>query len=181
MKTRILTAAVALPILIASIVLPSYFPETFWIFVIIAAAALAAGLFEFYSLTKKLELKGDASIAYLGSAAIFANFLFDGPAKGADILLATLAAFVIVVLITQTFRFQKDFTKMLAGIGVTLLGPLYIAFLGGMYIGADSPFKETSPEQYARAAGAVSLFAFIIGFDQNTFRKFLITGSKARE
>jgi len=30
-------------------------------------------------------------------------------------------------------------------------------------------------------AGAVSLFAFIIGFDQNTFRKFLITGSKARE
>ena len=56
MKTRILTAAVALPILIASIILPSYFPETFWIFVIIAAAALAAGLFEFYSLTKKLEL-----------------------------------------------------------------------------------------------------------------------------
>ena len=142
MKTRILTAAVALPILIASIILPSYFPETFWIFVIIAALALAAGLFEFYSLTKKLELKGDASVAYLGSAAIFANFLFDGPAKGADILLATLAAFVIVVLITQTFRFQKDFTKMLAGIGVTLLGPLYIAFLGGFLVAIRVGFEN---------------------------------------
>src|SRR3982751_3748487 len=107
MKTRILTAAVALPILIASIVLPSYVPETFWLFVLIAALALAAGMFEFYSLTKKLELKGDAAIAYLGSAAIFANFLFDGPARGADLLLATLAAFTILVLITQTFRFQK--------------------------------------------------------------------------
>ena len=70
---------------------------------------------------------------------------------------------------------QNPFVSMIRGFVV------YIAFLGGMYIGADSPFKETSPEQYARAAGAVSLFAFIIGFDQNTFRKFLITGSKARE
>ena len=68
MKTRILTAAVALPILIASIVLPSYIPETVWIFVGIAALALAAGLFEFYSLTKKLELKADAAIGYLGAA-----------------------------------------------------------------------------------------------------------------
>jgi hypothetical protein len=56
MKTRILTAVIALPILIASIVLPSYVPATVWIFVGIAVLALAAGLFEFYSLTKKLEL-----------------------------------------------------------------------------------------------------------------------------
>lgn len=134
MKTRILTAAAALPILIASIVLPSYIPETVWIFVAIAALALAAGLFEFFSLTKKLELKADASIAYLGATALTVAFVFDAPAKAADLLLMTLAGFIIVVLITQTFRFQKDFSKMLGGIGVTILGVFYIAFLGGFLI-----------------------------------------------
>ena len=63
MKTRLMTAAIALPILIASIILPWWEPETIWIFVVITVAALAAGMFEFYSLTKKLELKADAGIA----------------------------------------------------------------------------------------------------------------------
>lgn len=143
MKTRILTALVALPILIASIVLPSYFPETVWIFVAIAAFALAAGLFEFFSLTKKLELKGDASIAYLGATALTIAFVFDAPAKAPDMLLMTLAGFIIVVLITQTFRFQKDFSKMLGGIGVTILGVLYIAFLGGFLISTRVGFTPT--------------------------------------
>ena len=142
MKTRLLTAAVALPILIASIVLPSYYRETYWLFVAIAAFALAAGLFEFFSLTKKMELKGDAAVAYLGSAALFVNFLFDSPAKAPDLLLATLAVFVITVLITQTFRFQKDFSKMLTGVGVTLLGPLYIAFLGGFLVAIRVGFEN---------------------------------------
>src|SRR5262245_23942865 len=114
MKTRLITAAVALPILIVSIVLPSYFRETYWLFILIAALALAAGLFEFYSLTKKLELKGDAALAYLGSSALFVNFLFDSPAKAPELLIATIAGFVIVVLISETFRFEKDFSKMLA-------------------------------------------------------------------
>src|SRR5215216_3919582 len=98
MKTRILTAAVALPILIASIVLPSYVPETVWIFVAIAVLALAAGLFEFYSLTKKLELKADAGVGYLGVTAVTVAFIFDAPGAAPDLLLTTLAGFVIVVL-----------------------------------------------------------------------------------
>jgi len=141
MKTRILTAAVALPILIASIVLPSYIPETVWIFVGIAALALAAGLFEFYSLTKKLELKADAAIGYLGAAALTVAFIFDAPASDPNLLLMTLAGFAIVVLITQTFRFQKDFTKMLTGMGVTILGVLYLAFLGGFLIATRVGFE----------------------------------------
>jgi hypothetical protein len=51
MKTRLLTAAVALPVIIASIVLPAYYRETVWLFVAIAAFGLAAGLLEFYSLS----------------------------------------------------------------------------------------------------------------------------------
>ena len=115
MKTRILTAAVALPILIASIVLPSYIPETVWIFVGIAILALSAGLFEFFSLTKKLELKADAAVAYLGATAITMAFIFNAPASDPNLLMMTLAGFVILVLITQTFRFQKLIQKNSAG------------------------------------------------------------------
>jgi len=141
MKTRLLTAAIALPIIIASIVLPAYFPETMWLFVAIAGFALAAGLFEFYSLTKKLELKADAAIGYLGAAALFIGFVFDAPAKAPDLLILTIVAAVIAVLITQMFRFRKDFTKMLTGIGVTLFGVFYVAFLGGFLVATRVGFE----------------------------------------
>ncbi len=153
MKTRLLTALIALPILVSSIVLPYFlpqFPQANWLFLIIAALGLSAGLFEFFTLTKKLELKADASIAYLGAAAFFVAFLFDAPAKAPDLLVLTFALFLVMTLITQTFRFQKDFSKMLAGIGVTVLGVLYVVFLGGfiaaMRVGfenAAAPFLST--------------------------------------
>jgi phosphatidate cytidylyltransferase len=140
MKTRILTAIIALPIIIASIVLPSYVPETVWLFVALAGFALAAGLFEFYSLTKKLELKADAALGYVGSAALFVGFVFDAPAKSPDLLVATLSLIIIAILISQTFRFQKDFSKMLTGIGVTMLGVVYLSFLGGFLIAVRTGF-----------------------------------------
>jgi len=142
MKTRILTAIVALPILIASIVIPVFFPKTIGVFVVIAVFAIAAGLFEFFLLTKKLELKADAAVAYLGAAALVVAFMFDAPAKAPDLLLLTLVLFVIGVFSSQTFRFPKDFSKMLAGIGVTILGVLYIVFLGGFLISTRVGFEN---------------------------------------
>lgn len=146
MNSRLLTALVALPILILSVILPylfPQFPQANWLFLIIAALALGAGLFEFFTLTKKLELKADAGIAYLGAAALFVAFLFDAPAKAPDLLILTIALFLILVLITQMFRFQVDFSKMLTGVGVTVLGVLYVAFLGGFLISMRVGFAET--------------------------------------
>lgn len=144
MKTRLLTAAVALPVLIAAIILPAYFSETKWIFVVIAAFALAAGLFEYFSLTKKLALKGDPAIAYLVASAFFVAFVFDAPATSPDLFIATIAASVVIIIATQTFRFRPDFSKMLAGAGVTLLGVFYVAFLGGFIVAMRTGF-ETHP------------------------------------
>lgn len=166
MKTRILTALVALPILIASIVLPSYIPETVWIFVAIAIFALAAGLFEFYTLTKKLELKADAGIAYLGAAALTVAFVFDAPAKASDLMIATLAGFVIAVLATQTFRFQVDFSKMLTGVGVTILGVLYVVFLGGFLIATRMGF-ESHPFLSTHLLGF--FFLVVMGADSGAY------------
>jgi len=162
MKTRILTAAVALPILIASIILPLYWRETVWLFVGIAAIALAAGLFEFYSLTKKLELKADAAMGYLASAALFVGFVFNAPARSFDMLIATLALAFIAVLISQTFRFQKDFSKMLGGIGVTILGIIYVAFLGGFLVATRVGF-ENHPGLSTKLLGY--FFSVIFGSD----------------
>lgn len=146
MNSRLLTALVALPVLIASIVLPYFlpqFPASNWLFLVIAALGLGAGLFEFYTLTKKLELKADASIAYLGATAFFVAFLFDAPSKAPDLLILTTMIFLIAVLVTQTFRFQKDFSKMLIGIGVTILGVFYVAFLGGFIVATRFGFDTT--------------------------------------
>ena len=52
MRTRILTAAVALPILIASIIVPDYYPPAVWLFVAISGFGLGAGRFELYGLSK---------------------------------------------------------------------------------------------------------------------------------
>lgn len=171
MKTRILTALVALPILIASIVLPYFFPHQTWAnapFVALAALAIVAGLYEFYLLSKKLELKADAQIGYLGAATLFIAFLFDAPTKAPDVLLLTVALFVIAVLATQTFRFQADFSKMLAGVGVTILGVFYVAFLGGFLVSMRVGFNE-SPFQNLSTKLLGFFFLVIMGSDVGAY------------
>jgi phosphatidate cytidylyltransferase len=171
MNSRLLTALVALPVLILSIILPYLFPQaawTNWLFLVIAALALGAGLFEFFSLTKKLELKADAGIAYLGAAALFVAFLFDAPTKAPDLLFLTLALFLIVLLVTQTFRFQVDFSKMLTGVGVTVLGVLYVAFLGGFLISMRVGFNETIvPHLSTKLIGF--FFLIVMGADTGAY------------
>lgn len=159
MKTRLLTALVALPLLFAAIILPLYFPETVWIFVGLAVLAIGAGLFEFFSLTKKMELKADAGIAYIGAAVFVFLFAVNAPAQAPETLLLAIVLSVIAVLISQTFRFQADFTKMLAGIGVTLLGVFYVAFLGGFLISMRVGF-----ENVPGLSTKLLLFFFIVLF-----------------
>jgi phosphatidate cytidylyltransferase len=165
MKTRLLTAAVALPILIASIILPWWVPEAVWIFVAIAVAALAAGMFEFFSLTKTLELKADAGIAFIGAAGLTVMFIVDAPRQDPSMLLIMLAAFLVLVFITQTFRFQKDFSKMLTGMGVTVLGVLYLAFLGGFLISTRVGFDNILSTK-------LLLFFFVVIFGSDSGQYF---------
>ncbi|HMQ03207.1 MAG TPA: phosphatidate cytidylyltransferase [Pyrinomonadaceae bacterium] len=165
MKTRLLTAAVALPILLLSIILPWWVPETIWIFVVIAVLALSAGLFEFFTLTKKLELKADAGIAYLGAAGLTVSFILDAPANAPELLLVALGVFVVIVFVSQMFRFQKDFSKMLTGMGVTVLGVMYITFLGGFLISARVGFDPILSTK-------LLLFFFVVLFGSDAGQYF---------
>jgi phosphatidate cytidylyltransferase len=40
------------------------------------------------------------------------------------------------------FRFQADFTKMMAGVAVTILGVLYVVFLGGFIVSMRTGFED---------------------------------------
>lgn len=162
--SRFLTALAALPVLILSIILPYFLPRSApanWLFLVIAALSLGAGLFEFFTLTKKLELKADAAIAYLGAAAFFVAFVFDAPREAPDLLILTFAGFLIAVFISQMFRFQVDFSKMLTGVGATVLGVFYVAFLGGFIVAMRAGFENTP---VAHLSTKLLGFFFLVSF-----------------
>lgn len=161
---RLLTAFAALPILIASIIAPYFFPGEFLAkipFAVIAAIALILGLYEFFSLTKKMELKADAPVGILASAVVFIAFFFDAPAKAPDFFGISLAFALVIILISQTFRFRVDFSKMLAGTGITLLGVFYIFFLGGHIVALRMGF-ESQPLQPLLSTKLLVFFFVVI-------------------
>src|ERR1041385_3587560 len=138
---RILTAVVILPILVASILITSLW----WLFVALAAAAMVIGLWEFYLLAKKLKLKPDAAAGYLAGAAIVTiAVLTQQNDPGISVL---LIQFVIIVLtaatlIAATLR-GAPFDTMIASTGATILGVLYIPFLGSHLISIRTGFEQT--------------------------------------
>ena len=72
-----------------------------------------------------------------------------------------------------TFQ-QNPFNCIIRGFVV------YIAFLAGMYVLVNSPFENPTPEQYAKAAGVVSILAYVVGYDQSNFLNLLNLTSKLR-
>ena len=138
---RILTALVALPILIASILIP----WLWWLFVALAAAAMVIGLWEFYLLAKKLKLKPDAAAGYLAGVAIVTiAVLTQQNDPGVSILLIQFVIIVLtaVTLIAATLR-GAPFDSMIASTGATILGVLYIPFLGSHLISIRTGFNQT--------------------------------------
>jgi len=74
----------------------------------------------------------------------------------------------------EIYMAESPVSSMLRGFVV------YIAFLAGVYVGTNAPFAEPTQEQYARAAGTVSLLAFVVGYDPTLFRHLLSVGSKLK-
>jgi phosphatidate cytidylyltransferase len=134
---RILTAVVVLPFLIASILIASLW----WVFVLLAVAAMVLGLWEFYLLAKRLQLKPDPTAGYIAGAALVTISLYNDPAA---ILLVQFVIIVLIIgtLIAATLR-GAPFDKMLPSAGATILGVLYVAFLGSHLISIRTGFDPT--------------------------------------
>ncbi|HYN84555.1 MAG TPA: phosphatidate cytidylyltransferase [Pyrinomonadaceae bacterium] len=134
MKTRLLTAAVALPLLIASIVVP----QLKLLFVAFAVAAIVSGLYEFWFLARKQGARPDVVVGYAATAAILVSFFLNEPA----LLWFVVPALVISALAAEMLR-GAPFDKMLMSVGSTVLGVLYVALLGAHLIGVRTGFQET--------------------------------------
>lgn len=139
--SRIITALIALPVLIASILIP-------WLqslFVVLAGAALMLGLYEFYVLAKKRDLKPDAAAGFLAGAALFTVFYFASPDPRQGLDLQTIALILIVLtvgtLIATTLR-GAPFDKMIGSTGATILGVVYVVVLGGHLVAVRTGFDQ---------------------------------------
>ena len=122
---RLLTAVIALPFLIASILIS----WLWWLFVALAAASMVLALWEFYLLAKKLQLKPDPVPGYVAGAALITISLQNEPSLNFLLFLLVVMVLVIVTLISAMLR-GAPFDKMIASSGATVLGVLYVALLG---------------------------------------------------
>ena len=135
---RILTAVVVLPFLIASILVPSLW----WVFVLLAVAAMVLGLWEFYLLAKKLQLKPDPAAGYIAGAAIVTISLQNDPSLNLLLVQLVIIALTIGTLVAATLR-GAPFEKMIASTGATILGVLYVPLLGSHLISIRTGFEPT--------------------------------------
>jgi len=135
---RILTALVALPVLIASILVSSLW----WLFVVLAAAAMVVGLWEFYLLAKKLQLKPDVAAGYVAGAALITIALQNDLAINLLLVQFVIIVLTAVTLVAATLR-GAPFDKLLASAGATILGVLYVPLLGSHLVSIRTGFKPT--------------------------------------
>jgi phosphatidate cytidylyltransferase len=125
---RVVTAAVLLPILVASII----FPKLALLFVVLAAAAMVVALFEFWLLARKQQIREDAAAGLLGAAALFTVFYFTQAGKLPDLLMIQIILILLTIgsLVAAMLR-GVPFDRMITSAGVTVLGVMYIVLLGG--------------------------------------------------
>ncbi|HKR01979.1 MAG TPA: phosphatidate cytidylyltransferase [Pyrinomonadaceae bacterium] len=149
--SRIITALIVLPILVASILVPWLAP----LFVTLALAAMVLGLYEFWVLARKRGIKPDVVVGFAGAAALFTVFYFDRPAEVPVLLLLILPGLTIAALAAAMLR-GAPFDNMIASVGATVLGVMYVAFLGGHLVAVRTGFAQP------RAADLLSFFFLVI-------------------
>ena len=141
--SRLITAVIALPILIASILVSWLQP----LFAALAAAAFIFGLYEFYVLARKKDMKPDVAAGFLGGAALFTIFYFATPDRlqprlDVQTILLTLIVLTIGTLVAAMLR-GAPFDKIILASGATILGVLYVVFLGGHLLAVRNGFEQT--------------------------------------
>src|SRR5258708_36468350 len=114
--SRIITAVIALPFLIASILVSWLQP----LFIVLAAAAMVLALYEFYALASRNDTKPDVTAGYLGGAALFTIFCFSTPDPrnrlDAQTIVLIFLILTIGTLVTATLR-GGPFEKIIASSG----------------------------------------------------------------
>jgi phosphatidate cytidylyltransferase len=149
--STIITALIVLPVLNASILFSWLAP----LFVALALAAMTFGLYEFWLLAKRRGVKADIVTGFTAAAALFTIFYFDRPGGVPVLILLVLPALTIVALTAAMLR-GAPFEGMIASVGATVLGVIYVAFLGGHLVAVRTGFEQP------RSAHLLSFFFLVI-------------------
>jgi phosphatidate cytidylyltransferase len=154
---RIITAAIALPVLIACIL----YPPLKLLFVALAAAAIVIALYEFWFLSKRVGAKPDIVVGYAATAALLVGFIFD-----AEPLLLILCVLLLVAgaLVAEMLR-GAPFDKMIVSVGSTVLGVLYVVLLGGHLISLRLSFPQSAldhPNSFSISTHLLSYFFLVL-------------------
>ncbi|MBA3323290.1 MAG: phosphatidate cytidylyltransferase [Pyrinomonadaceae bacterium] len=135
--SRLITALIALPIIIASILLE----PLALLFVAVALAAMLTGLHEFWLLARRRELKPELTVGTLAAAALFAAFYFNAPYRDPRLMLVVLCLFVIATLAGAMLR-GAPFERLMTSTAVTVSGVMYVALLGGHLVALRTGFVQ---------------------------------------
>ena len=149
--SRVITAIIALPVLIASI----WIAKLELLFVVLAAAAMMIGLYEFWMLSSKRDAKAQRELGTLFAVALITSFYFNAPALFPVLPLVLLVAFVIVSLTAAMLK-GAPFERMIPTTGATVLGVCYVVLLGGHLVALRSGFPQPL------AAKLLSLFFLVL-------------------
>jgi phosphatidate cytidylyltransferase len=153
---RIITAAIALPVLIASII----YPPLKLLFVALAVAAIVVALYEFWFLSKRVGAKPDVVVGYAATAAMMVAFFYNEPTLAVIIV----PALVIAALVAEMLR-GVPFDKMILSVGSTVLGVLYVVMLGGHLICVRMGFADAPPgypNSYSISTHLLSFFFLVL-------------------
>jgi phosphatidate cytidylyltransferase len=135
--SRIITAAIALPVLIASII----YPPLGWLFVVIGSAAIVIALYEFWFLSKRVGARPDVVVGYAATAALLVVLVFNW----IELLYLVVPLFIVAALVAEMLR-GAPFDKMILSVGSTVLGVFYVAFLGGHMLVIRTGFARVYAE-----------------------------------
>src|SRR5205085_2600616 len=158
---RILTALVALPILLYTV-----WSQTPYFFVGLATLAALLALGEFYNIAAKIGSRPHVVPGYAAALLLMVCFVADTPAG----MVAVLAALVLVALGIELAT-AKELNKSLGAVAATLMGVTYVALLAGYLIGvrmiADT--FTLNPVPHLAAKLLTMFFAMVMLTDTGAF------------
>lgn len=136
---RILTAIVALPILLYTV-----WSDIPYFFVALGSIAALLALSEFYNLASKAGCNPSVALGYIAAVGLFALFVFDSLVWIAALVTA-LAIFSLAAALSR----PEEMNKALISVSATVFGVIYVALLSGFLIGVrmtpDSFTAEPTP------------------------------------
>ena len=158
---RILTAVVALPVLLYAV-----WSQSPYFFVALTSIAIVLALSEFHKLAEKAGCKPQALAAYASALVVIASFVFQEP----WLALAAIAASAVGSLTAAVFH-PAELKTSLISVSATLFGVIYIALLAGCLVGVRMlvDTAPATPVPHLAAKLLTTFFAIVMLTDTGAF------------